>query len=452
MRLVSENVVQCQQDIPLASLPQTFADAIQLTNALGLSYLWIDSLCIIQDLMLDWEIESTTMCDVYRGSTINIAASAPVDCDGGLFRQRDPLSVTPCILDMSNTQKAGARLGEGGSYALLCEIACDRDPLVDEPLSRRAWTVQERILAPRTVYFTARKIYFVCCKKITSDIDPCSFIGYNGFNEGLVNTWTIRRPTLAPHSSKLDFCSRQWKRVVQQYTHGQLTLESDKLVAIAGLAKHMQRTWLIPNITYLAGLWSFELLDWLMWRRSRTSTSLARPKAYRAPSWSWASVEGEVEWNSDQRRMGSSTEVLSDVIYRASIVEARTTPTSDPYGSVSGGHIQIRGRLCTTTPERAKSQPVWDVVSVNSCHDPEHIPAESEEFMVLILSIMKENSEHQTQGLLIEYTGDKKGQYKRVGQIEGFTWRLLEASHCIYPGDDLVVEAHENDEYTVEII
>ena len=452
MRLISKNLLQCQHDIPLASLPQTFTDAIQLTNALGLSYLWIDSLCIIQDLTLDWEKESTTMCDVYRGSTINIAASASVDCNGGLFRQRNALSVTPCTMDVSYKPEAGARLGEGGPYALLCEIACDRDPLVDEPLSRRAWTVQERILAPRTVYFTARKIYFVCCKKITSDVDPCSFIGYNGFNEELVNTWTINRPRMAPHASKLEFCSRQWKRVVQQYTHGQLSLESDKLVAIAGLAKHMQRTWLIPNITYLAGLWSFELLDWLMWRRSRTSTSLARPKAYRAPRWSWASVEGKVEWNAEQRRFGSSDEVSSDVIYCASIVEARTSPTSDPYGSVSGGYIQIRGRLCTTTPERAKSQPVWDVVSVNGRHDPDHIPADSEEFMVLILSIIKENAEHHTQGLLIEYSGDKKGQYKRIGQIEGFTWRLLEASHCFYPTDHLFMEAHENDEYTIEII
>lgn len=450
MRLVSKNVVQCQQDIPLASLPQTFANAIQLTNNLGLNYLWIDSLCIIQDLMLDWEIESTRMCDVYRGSTINIAASASVDCDGGLFRQRDLLSVTPCMLDVSNTQKAVAPLGEGGSYALLCEIACDRDPLVDEPLSRRAWTVQERILASRTVYFTARKTYFVCCKKITSDVNPCSFIEYNGFNEELVNTWTISRPTfptLAPHSSELDFCSRQWKRVVQQYTHGQLNLESDKLVAIAGLAKHMQRTWLIPNTTYLAGLWSFELMDWLIWRRSRSLISLARPKAYRAPSWSWASVEGEVVWNAYKRRIGSS-----DVIYRATIIEARTSPTGDPYGSVSGGYIQIRGQLCSTTPERAKSQPVWDVVSANDRLDPEHITAESEEFMVLILSMKKENSEHQTQGLLIEYTGNKKGQYKRIGQIGGFTWRLLEASHCFYPTDDMFVEAHEDDEYTVEII
>ena len=313
MTLVNEKLLRCDQDIPLANLPQTFADAIRLTNALGLSYLWIDSLCIIQDSTLDWEVESTTMCDVYRGSTINIAASASVDCNGGLFRQRNLLSVTPCIIGVSHKRKkAGDR--EGGPYALSCEIACDRDQLVDEPLSRRAWAVQERILAPRTVYFTARKVYFACCKKMTSNVDPCSFIRYNGFNEDLLNTWPRRRPTLAPHIPKLDLGLRDWKRVVQQYTHGQLGVESDKLVAVAGLAEHMQRTWLVPNIAYLAGLWSFELIDPLMWRRSmpqpkignledieyymrsKTLRSLARPKAYRAPGWSWASIEGEVEW------------------------------------------------------------------------------------------------------------------------------------------------------------
>ena len=143
---------------------------------------------------------------------------------------------------------------------------------------------------------------------------------------------------------------------------------------------------------------------------------------------------------------------MSDVIYCASIVEAWTSPTGDAYGSVSGGYIQIRGRLCTTTPERAKSQPVWDVVSVNGRHSPEHIPAGSEEFMVLILLIIQENSEHQTQGLLIEHSGDKKGQYKRIGQIEGFTWRLLEASQSFPPANHLFMGAHENNEYTVEII
>ena len=470
MRLVNENVLQYQQDIPLASLPQTFADAIQLTNALGLSYLWIDSLCIIQDSTVDWEVESTTMCDIYRGSTINVAASASVDCNGGLFRQRNPLLVTPCIMDVSYKQEAGAR--KGGPYALSCEIACDRDPLVDEPLSRRAWPVQERILAPRTVYFTARKIYFACCKKMTSDVDPCSLIGYNGFNEDLVNIWTRNRPALAPHSPKLDFCLKHWKRVVQQYTHGQLSFESDKLVAIAGLAKHMQRTCLIPNITYLAGLWSFELIDWLMWRRSKTLRSLARPKAYRAPSWSWASVEGEVEWKPDRssyEKFGTAnfemrTSPTSNQLYGASIVEARTSPTSDPFGSVHEGYIRIRGHFCnwrdgTRTPWRRIRRPdlSWDVVTHRD--DREDTLANPDEIMFFILRV--EGSVESTstnpldrnvEGLVLEHTRDKKGQYKRIGGFEDRGNYILAVSQRFCPAEHLFMEVDGNRRYTIEII
>ena len=468
VNLVNENLLRYQQDIPLAKLPQTFADAIQLTNALGLSYLWIDSLCIIQDSTLDWEVESTTMCDVYRGSTINIAASASVDCNGGLYRQRNPLLVTPCIIDVSYKRKeAGAR--EGGPYALMCETACDRDPFVDEPLSGRAWAVQERILAPRTVYFTARKIYFACCKKMTSDVDPCSLIGYNGFKEDFLNTWTSQRPILAPHSPNLDLCLSNWKRVVQQYTHGQLSYESDKLVAIAGLAKHMQRVLLTPNITYLAGLWSFELIDWLMWRVSETLRPLSS-KAYRAPSWSWASVEGEVEWRpyrSSNVRAGISKvdiwpDSTSNQLYGASVVEARTNPTSDPFGSVHGGYIQIRGHLCswrhyTSADWRpfGMGDNFWD----NRHDDEEYILADYDRVMFFVLraegavELTSTDPLHGVvEGLILQYTRDKKGQYKRIGAFEDRGHYFLTASRSFCPAEHLFLEVNGGGRYTIEII
>ena len=447
MTLVNRNVLQCQQDIPIASLPQTFADAIQLTNALGLSYLWIDSLCIIQDSTLDWEVESMTMCDVYRGSTINIAASASVDCDGGLFRQRNPLLVTPCILDVRQSE-ASAQVGE--SYALSCGIDRKRGPLADEPLSRRAWAVQERILAPRTVYFTARKIYFVCGKKITSDIDLCGGdYEYDGLNTDLVNIWAINRRALARSDSELHLDLEKWQKVVQQYTHGQLSHESDKLVAIAGLAKHMQRTWLRPNITYLAGLWSFELIGWLMWRRNNTVRSLVRPKAYRAPSWSWASVDGDIEWTLGREKMG-----LPGLEYRASILEARTSPTSNPFGSVHEGYIQIRGHLCTMKDKGVRFHPVWDVVNVDGRDDRNHILAASDGFMVFIISVREDNlSSCVVEGLLLEHTRDKKGQYKRIGVFEAYSPYLLHASQIIFcPAEHLFMEVNGDKEYTIEII
>lgn len=446
MTLVTKNVLQCQQDIPIASLPQTFADAIQLTNALGLSYLWIDSLCIIQDSTLDWEVESMTMCHVYRGSTINIAASASVDCNGGLFQQGNPLLVTPCILDVRQ-KEAGAQAVR--PYALSCGVDCKRDPLADEPPSRRAWAVQERILAPRTIYFTARKIYFVCGKKVASHIDTRgSSYGYGGFDTDLVNTWAINRPASARSDSELHLDLEKWQKVVQQYTHGQLSYESDKLVAIAGLAKHMHRTWLRLNVTYLAGLWSFELIGWLMWRRNNTVISLARPKAYRAPSWSWASVDGDVEWSLGREEMG-----LPGLLYRASIVEARTSPTSNLFGSVHEGYIHIRGHMCSMKGKGVRFYPVWDVVSVDGRDDRNHNLAESDGIMMFILSVKGENlSPCVVEGLLLEHTRDKKGQYKRIGVFEARSPYPLYASRSYCPAEHLFMEVNGDKEYTIEII
>ena len=447
VKLVNENVLQCQQGIPIASLPRTFAEAIKVTNALGLSYLWIDSLCIIQDSTLDWEVESTTMCDVYRGSAINIAASASVDCYGGLFQQKNPFLVTPAMMEVSYEQK-GVSAREGEPCALLAEIACNNDPLVDEPLSRRAWALQERILAPRTVYFTAQRIQFVCHEKRLSDVDPCGFYEVSRLNHDVVNTWAVNSPALATSASQLSVCSKNWQRVVQQYTHGQLSYESDKLVAIAGLAAHMQGTWLGPTITYLAGLWSFDLIKGLTWRRSTRLTSLARPKAYRAPSWSWASVEGEIEWWPD-------LESWLIVAYCASIVEARTSPTGNPFGSVQGGHVHIRGYLCTIRKKVSQFYPVWDVVSVDGEHRQEHSLGASNGLIVFILLIEKKSLRSHsflTRGLILDYTGDKKGQYKRIGCFRAFGSHLLQTSRSSHPAKQLYMDVNGKKEYTIEII
>ena len=447
MKLVNKSLVQYQNDIPMASLPQTFANAIQLTNSLGLSYLWIDSLCIIQDSALDWELESTTMCDVYRDSTINIAASASVGCDGGLFRQRDPLSVTPCTIPASKQEEAG--LGKRGPYALFCEIALLYDPLEAEPLSGRAWAVQERILAPRTVFFTARKIYFVCRKKITTDVDPCSFDGYNGVSENRVNIWARVRPVLAMTASDLRFCAQTWQKVVMQYTRGQLSHESDKLVAIAGLAEDMQRNCLAPEIDYLAGIWSFELIDGLMWRRSSDLTSLTRPKAYRAPSWSWASVQGEVYYH-----LKKDLVALTKPLYRASIVEARTSPISNSFGSVHGGYIHICGHFCIWT-DAARILPIFDVVSVNDRHDREQILAESDGLMFFVLNVddpKVSTGYHQVGGLILQFTRDKKGQYRRIGFFDAYAADFLPICRSPIPAEHLFMEVNGYNEYTIEII
>jgi hypothetical protein len=94
-KLCKENLQDLQECVPETELTNTFCDAIYITRSLGLDYLWIDSLCIIQDDEQDWQRESALMSRVYGGSTINIAAAGSFDGNGGCLyhdvapRERD---------------------------------------------------------------------------------------------------------------------------------------------------------------------------------------------------------------------------------------------------------------------------------------------------------------------------------------------------------------------------
>lgn len=83
--LKRDNVESLKADIPWKDLPRTFQDAINVTRALGIRYIWIDSLCIIQDDKMDWEVEAEKMGALYSNASFVIAATASADGDGGLL-------------------------------------------------------------------------------------------------------------------------------------------------------------------------------------------------------------------------------------------------------------------------------------------------------------------------------------------------------------------------------
>lgn len=98
LKLLTSNIESMRQEIPIASLPRTFQHAVIVASHLGLEYLWIDSLCIIQDSTQDWLQELGLMEDVYTNSICNIAASHSSDGHGGLFRKRNPHLAKALIL------------------------------------------------------------------------------------------------------------------------------------------------------------------------------------------------------------------------------------------------------------------------------------------------------------------------------------------------------------------
>lgn len=155
LNLTQENIATWMKIIPEEEMTQTFKDAIKVTRRLRVQYLWIDSLCIIQDSRTDWLHESSLMSNVYKYSFCNIAATASADDHGGCFFDRDPLFDLPTRVNLAdlkigppvestgsdNTEERGQNNLDG-----LCDLYWNdqwiRD-VNDSPLFKRAWVLQE---------------------------------------------------------------------------------------------------------------------------------------------------------------------------------------------------------------------------------------------------------------------------------------------------------------------
>jgi hypothetical protein len=146
------NVALFKQHIYVMDLPRTFRDAVQITRSLGVQYLWIDSLCIIQDDPYDWDTESKFMEQVFSSAYVTISASCSSGTNDGFLKARPERR---CV--------AAHVPGENGASYYICEAIDDFHHDVDEgELSKRAWVLQERALSRRTIYFSRTQSYWEC--------------------------------------------------------------------------------------------------------------------------------------------------------------------------------------------------------------------------------------------------------------------------------------------------
>ncbi|KAF1993672.1 HET-domain-containing protein [Amniculicola lignicola CBS 123094] len=259
-----------RQAIPWDDLQKTFQDAVSVTYRLGIRYLWIDSLCIIQDDIHDWRHEGSLMANIYAHCYFTIAASRSSDSYQGCFIHEDyTLNVREELKHIDDVYD---------------------DP--DFPLLRRAWVFQERNLSPRTVHFGPNELLWECMAKV-----ECECLELYFSPDDRIST----------ESSHILTPSRQWYNIVTEYSAKALTFEKDILPALQGVARVMQSK---RRCQYYAGLWQDTLLLDLLWMISATcfrrgatldpkDNDLEEPQTWHAPSWSWASVVGKVEWNSD---------------------------------------------------------------------------------------------------------------------------------------------------------
>jgi hypothetical protein len=163
--LLISNQADFERGIPVATLPVTFQQAIYMTRFLDIPYLWIDSLCIIQDSVSDWEVESAAMARVYGHALVNIAAASSADSRGGLFYTRDLAAVEPFTV-----YAPGSGTLAKGWYTWEDNNRWHR--IGEEPLHQRGSVLQERLLSSRTIHFTKSEIVWHCLQDVGSESFP----------------------------------------------------------------------------------------------------------------------------------------------------------------------------------------------------------------------------------------------------------------------------------------
>jgi hypothetical protein len=248
-KLTTSNFQDLQKSISPSDLSQTFQDAIIVARRLGVRYLWIDSLCIVQDSPEDWQDEPSMMNLVYKNSLCTIAATEATEFHHGLFKNRDASSLAYFKVLFTP---------EDRSKSYCCFYDRWQDVCEKKPLSQRGWVVQERLLSPRTIHF-ATPVFWECRELIACETYP------NGLDwrrmAGTHKIWS----TMRIKQENLD----KWNIVVRNFSMCALTRSEDKLVAISGVVKALQPVF---QDEYLAGLWRKQLLPGLLWRVEKDGT------------------------------------------------------------------------------------------------------------------------------------------------------------------------------------
>ncbi|KAF9880689.1 het domain-containing protein [Colletotrichum karsti] len=316
--LTKTNTDTLSQDIPWDSIPKTYQDAIWVTRQLGIDYIWIDTLCIVQDDPDDWHRESVQMKTVYGQSYLNIAASHGNNSNAGLFVTRNmpqkyPAYSVPSAPDILVRQQPYRTHGDFGS---------NYSSHFKWPLLKRGWVLQERLLSPRVVYFDTEELKWECFSAADCQ---CG---------GIVSMWNFKMDYTGSALRGQTPLPFEWMRIAEVYSNLDLTFDEDRAVALSGIAGQAARS--KRGGRYLAGVWESALAHQLCWEIYNTHR---RPARYIAPSWSWLSVFGSV---GNFNRMDYDMTSVIDV--EITEVECVTADGTDETGPLVSGYIKFNGR------------------------------------------------------------------------------------------------------------
>lgn len=332
-------------NLPVKTMRQTFQDAFIVAQKVGITYVWIDSLCIIQegDGFVDWKRESPMMQKVYSHAEFNICASK-IDNREGLFSLREPSDFQSLQIKLFEDHDPIGNLdssdfltdnNDSGHYLITNKVPITawNKRMNDSILAPRGWIFQEQLLSRANLHFGNHEVFFECLEMRASeslgsdqDYEVPWKENHVFFKEHLPIPESMSKRSRPPDESIISGCNddkldgdyyNRWHELLSQYTTLQLTDFEDRLVALSGVAQHFKKFFSSPgNDLYIAGLWHSRLVTELLWQLADSSSREAwynQKRRRKHMTFSWLSVKGKIENRADRRSHLLSSTPLVDI-------------------------------------------------------------------------------------------------------------------------------------------
>ncbi|CAG9989233.1 unnamed protein product [Clonostachys byssicola] len=463
-KTTSSNLAQHLLEIPWDKLPQTIQDAITVTRKLGIRYLWVDALCIIQarhsdDSTSDWPVEATKMGQYYENATCTLAASSSHDCADGMLLERPALRFGPAedvIIDFDDVYLGKmTRMHLVGLRGPPIEAAMEESHLLS-----RGWCVQERALSPRILYFARDALFWECNELRAGEHSPSKnleFIPrpkthgmlYSQSWRNVIGDWDLLgaglRKLVRDNEDSSEGLSvsdvelilgPSWMGLIERYSSCKFTNYSDRLVALSSLTEKLRR---ITGAINIAGHWRETLGRSLSWTAISPTSTREICGDRSCPSWAWASTD-----------LGVTFEGLDGVWHESMVVADVWEEPTGPTNRRSRHILRMSGTFCEMSlahwglREPRTGNATYRTSSYVESVAWDHLPPTFDETRllacILIGCVRESDYVSDTVGLVIERTGRFNGgqveEFERVGLLRfenlsserllGKVWRTID--------------------------
>lgn len=318
------------QSFSLSEQPKSIRDAVEVTRNLVYRYVWIDSLCIIQDDDEDKQRELGQMHLVYQNAELTISAANSASSHDGFLQ-----------VCRGNPR---TRIKYRGPDGVLGSVIATRAQGMTEPIHNRGWTLQEHLLARRLLIFGTFGMRWVCqsARKVDG-VQEDEKVSRSELSERIDSTGN-------PTTGALD-----WREIVGIFRSRLLTAQADRLPALGAIAAVFASR---MRGRYLAGLWEDSFFSDLLWETGDIThpepqlVVSKRDQGGEFPTWSWASISAPIHYLDDDDESPQVT---------AQLLRAEVVPLSSvaPFGHVTWGRITLRGHLAAVVC-RCTGQEAWD--------------------------------------------------------------------------------------------